>query len=100
MIFDLGLREDAENYIPPVAERIRARVIINVKEDVFDSPANANIDLKTDIYVVIFSHLHYDHVGHPSKFSAPKTKFVIGPGAMNALLAPPKHVPGRSRFDL
>ncbi|EEH34490.2 hypothetical protein PAAG_05539 [Paracoccidioides lutzii Pb01] len=49
MIFDLGLREDAENYIPPVAERIRAPEIINVKEGVFDSLEKANIDPKTDI---------------------------------------------------
>ncbi|OAX78456.1 hypothetical protein ACJ72_07236 [Emergomyces africanus] len=65
IIFDLGLRKDADNYIPPVAERIRTRVTISVKEDVFDSLATANVDPTTDIEAVIFSHLHYDHVGDP-----------------------------------
>lgn len=30
--------------------------------------------------MVLFSHLHWDHVGDPSKFG-PKTQFYIGPGA-------------------
>ncbi|PGH32801.1 hypothetical protein GX50_04402 [[Emmonsia] crescens] len=74
IIFDLGLRKDAENYIPPVAERIRTR-------------------RTTDIDGVIFAHLHYDHVRDPSRFSGPPTKFIIGPGTMEALLSGPNTYP-------
>ncbi|PGG97668.1 hypothetical protein AJ79_09127 [Helicocarpus griseus UAMH5409] len=101
LIFDLGLRKDAENYIPPVAERIRTRVTISVDEDVFDSLAKANVDPTEDIDAVIFSHLHYDHVGDPSRFFGTKTKFIVGPGAIDALLSGPNTYPSdpESIFD-
>ncbi|KAK2786350.1 hypothetical protein FQN53_006718 [Emmonsiellopsis sp. PD_33] len=93
LLFDLGLRKDSQNYIPPIAERIRTRVSIDVVEDVYDGLKKAGLDAQKDIDVVIFSHLHYDHVGDPGGFGA-GTKFVIGPGAAGLLGDGPRTWPG------
>ncbi|KMP04806.1 hypothetical protein CIRG_04487 [Coccidioides immitis RMSCC 2394] len=99
IIFDLGLRRDIQNYTPSVYERLKTVVPVVVKEDAFDSLAKAGVDPATDVDIVMFSHLHYDHIGDPSRFG-PKTKFVIGPGAGN-LLRGPKSYPDdpHSHFD-
>ncbi|PGH03580.1 hypothetical protein GX51_04006 [Blastomyces parvus] len=102
LLFDLGLRKDAHNYIPPVAERIRTgRVTISVPEDVFDSLARARVDPATDVDAVIFSHLHYDHVGDPGRFCGERTRFVVGPGTVETVLSGPRTYPadGGSIFD-
>lgn len=80
IIFDLGIRQDVQNYPPTVYERMKRLVRADVPQDVFDSLEAARVDPSSDIDVVMFSHLHYDHVGDPSRFSPP-TKLVIGPGA-------------------
>lgn len=40
---------------------------------------------------MVFSHLHYDHMGDPSRFG-PKTEFIIGPDA-KSLKTGPKSYP-------
>lgn len=99
IIFDLGLRRDIQNYTPGVYERLQTVVPVEIKDDAFDSLAKAGVDPATDIDTVIFSHLHYDHIGDPSRFG-PQTKFVIGPGA-GPLLHGPKTYPSdpHSHFD-
>ncbi|EEP76996.1 predicted protein [Uncinocarpus reesii 1704] len=87
IIFDLGLRRDIQNYPPGVYERLQSVVPVVVKEDVSDSLEKAGVDPAADVDVVIFSHLHYDHIGDPSHFG-PKTKFVVGPGAGKLLHGP------------
>lgn len=84
VIFDLGIRQDIENYTPAVFERLQNVIKSEVSEDVFASLSQKKVDLESDIRAVIFSHLHYDHIGNPSKFG-PETKFIIGPGAKSLL---------------
>ena len=52
--------------------------------DVIKSLAKGGLTVD-DIDYVMLSHVHYDHVGMPSDFSNPKTKFIIGPGAGDLL---------------
>lgn len=91
LVFDLGLRRDLENYPPAVYQRLQSVVSAVVDEDVYSSLDAAGVDLKNEqgeegsVDTVIFSHLHYDHVGDPSRFG-PRTKFVVGPGAASTLL--------------
>lgn len=84
VIFDLGIRKDIENYTPAVVERLQSVIKSEVPEDVFTSLAQKHADPQSDIRAVIFSHLHYDHIGDPSKFG-PETEFLIGPGAKELL---------------
>ena len=90
LIFDLGLRRDLENYPPAVYQRLQSVVSAVVDEDVFASLDAAGVDPASEdengrVDTVIFSHLHYDHVGDPSRFGS-QTKFVVGPGAASTLL--------------
>jgi glyoxylase-like metal-dependent hydrolase (beta-lactamase superfamily II) len=87
VIFDLGIRKDIEKYTPAVFERLQNVIKSEVPKDVFASLTQRHIDPSSDIRAIIFSHLHYDHIGDPSKFG-PKTEFLIGPGAKQLLHGP------------
>ncbi|KAE8377284.1 beta-lactamase-like protein [Aspergillus bertholletiae] len=80
LVFDLGIRQDTHNYPPTLYERMQRLVRAEVPQDVFGSLQALNINPHSDIDTIIFSHLHYDHTGDPSRFG-PATKFIIGPGA-------------------
>ncbi|KAF2434645.1 Metallo-hydrolase/oxidoreductase [Tothia fuscella] len=90
IIFDLGLPNDISCFTPAVQKRLKEVVKIDVEEDVFDGLQKLGVE-KDDIDTVIFSHLHYDHIGDPKAFGT-KTKFIIGPTA-SALLSGPKSYP-------
>jgi glyoxylase-like metal-dependent hydrolase (beta-lactamase superfamily II) len=87
MIFDLGLPKDISSFTPAVQERLRTLITIDVPEDVPDGLRKKGLDPKTDIDVVLFSHLHYDHIGDPAWFGD-KTRYFVGPPAMSLLLGP------------
>lgn len=87
VIFDLGIREDIEKYTPAVFERLQNVIKSEVPEDVYASLAQRCIDPSSAIRAIIFSHLHYDHVGDPGKFGL-ETEFFIGPGAKRLLHGP------------
>ncbi|KAE8364709.1 hypothetical protein BDV27DRAFT_157561 [Aspergillus caelatus] len=80
IVFDLGIRQDTHNYPPALYERMQRLVRAEIPQEVFSSLQEANINPDSDIDTVIFSHLHYDHTGDPSRLG-PGTKLIIGPGA-------------------
>ncbi|KAL7952584.1 Metallo-hydrolase/oxidoreductase [Trichoderma compactum] len=87
VLLDMGLRKDIENYTPPVFRRLQTTVKAEIPEDVFDSLGKMQIDPQSDVDSVIFSHLHYDHVGDPSRMGS-QTSFVLGPGASDLITSP------------
>jgi glyoxylase-like metal-dependent hydrolase (beta-lactamase superfamily II) len=87
LIFDLGLPKDISCLTPSVQERLRTLITIDVKDDVFDGLASFGVDAQKDVDTVIFSHLHYDHIGDPKGFG-PSCKFIVGPTALSLLSGP------------
>ncbi|KAL7949791.1 hypothetical protein V8C42DRAFT_221247 [Trichoderma barbatum] len=86
VMFDMGLQKDIENYTPAIFRRLQTIVNAEVPEDVFHKQVQMRIDPQSDVDSVIFSHLHYDHVGDPSRMGS-RTSFVLGPGANNLIPA-------------
>ncbi|KAJ2972281.1 hypothetical protein NQ176_g7247 [Zarea fungicola] len=86
VILDLGVCKDIQNYTPAIQYRLQNVIKVDVQHDVFDSISQCGILLE-DVDTVIFSHLHWDHIGHPRGFGA-STRFYIGPGAVNLLRGP------------
>jgi glyoxylase-like metal-dependent hydrolase (beta-lactamase superfamily II) len=84
IVFDLGLPKDVSCLTPAVQERLRTLVTIEVKEDVFAGLAAFGVDAQKEVDTVIFSHLHYDHIGDPKGFGQ-SCKFIVGPGALSLL---------------
>ncbi len=99
ILLDLGLRKDIENYTPAIYQRLQTKIKAEVPEDVYQSLDKLNVDPKTDVDQVIFTHVHYDHTGDPSRLGS-RTTFLLGPGA-GALIKGPKSYPtnATSSFD-
>ena len=38
-----------------------------------------------EIDYIVLSHVHWDHVGMPSDFQGPHTRFIVGPGSLDLL---------------
>lgn len=87
VLFDLGIRKDIENYTPGIFHRLRNVIRVEVQQDVAESLTQQCIDPRTEIDAVIFSHLHWDHIGNPNQLG-PQTKFYIGPGAAHLICGP------------
>ncbi|KAG0707587.1 beta-lactamase-like protein [Suillus ampliporus] len=70
LLFDLGLRKNGEGYAPLVMEDTIPTFKPECDEDVVDIIAKAEPPIKPqDIDFVIYSHLHFDHVGDLTPFS-------------------------------
>jgi len=82
ILFDLGLRRDIERYSPPIQKHVETRQPMTTLPDVTASLAAGGL-APDDIDYVIYSHVHWDHIGEPRDF--PKSTFVIGNGAMALL---------------
>jgi glyoxylase-like metal-dependent hydrolase (beta-lactamase superfamily II) len=87
IIFDLGLPKDISSFTPAIQDRLKSIVTIDVQEDVQDGLKNKGLNPKTDIDTVIFSHLHYDHIGNPDWFGD-DTQFLVGPTALSLITGP------------
>jgi glyoxylase-like metal-dependent hydrolase (beta-lactamase superfamily II) len=87
IIFDLGLPRDFKAYTPAVQSRIANILKVEVEEDVLDGLGNLGLNPEKDIDAVLFSHLHYDHIGNPKIFGKDCT-FVIGPTASSLFTGP------------
>jgi glyoxylase-like metal-dependent hydrolase (beta-lactamase superfamily II) len=99
IIFDLGLPKDVSCLTQAVQDRLRKTFTIKVEEDVFDGLESLGLDPKSDIDTVIFSHLHYDHIGNPAGFG-PDTSFIVGPSALSLISGPDSYPSNpRSHFD-
>ncbi|RMZ73861.1 N-acyl homoserine lactonase [Pyrenophora seminiperda CCB06] len=82
IVFDLGLRRDLKAYALPIQEHIKTRQPITTDPDVVKSLAKGGLS-PDDIDYVIYSHVHWDHIGEPRDFS--KSTFVVGYGALALL---------------
>ncbi|EXM15066.1 Ribonuclease Z/Hydroxyacylglutathione hydrolase-like [Fusarium oxysporum f. sp. vasinfectum] len=78
IVFDLGIRRKLEDYTPPIYKHAQTRQPLSGDPDTIKSLANGGLS-PDDIDVVMFSHLHWDHVGTPSDY--PNSTYVVGPGA-------------------
>ncbi|KAM0077298.1 hypothetical protein ACKRZS_010602 [Fusarium odoratissimum] len=78
IVFDLGIRRKLEGYTPPIYKHAQTRQPLSGNPDTVTSLANGGL-CPDDIDVVMFSHLHWDHVGTPSDY--PNSTYVVGPGA-------------------
>ncbi|KAG1757052.1 beta-lactamase-like protein [Suillus lakei] len=70
LLFDLGLRKNGEGYAPSVMEDTIPTFKPECDEDIVDIIAKADPSIEPrDINFVIYSHLHFDHVGDLAPFS-------------------------------
>lgn len=84
IVFDLGMRRDLKLYPEVLQGHLSSRGPISTEPDVVASLAKGGLK-QTDIDYVIFSHVHYDHVGFPKDFTNPETRFLVGNGALDLL---------------
>ncbi|KIW54837.1 hypothetical protein PV05_07171 [Exophiala xenobiotica] len=96
IVFDLGLRRDPKRYIEPIQKHIDTRQPLSTLPDVTASLAAGGLNPE-DIDYVIYSHVHWDHVGEPRDF--PKSTFVIGNGAQALLQGGGSLRGGHSYFE-
>ncbi|OAX36302.1 hypothetical protein K503DRAFT_313850 [Rhizopogon vinicolor AM-OR11-026] len=69
LLFDLGLRKKGEGY-PPLVQDAIPTFRSECDEDVVDKIAKAEPPIEPqDISIVIYSHLHFDHIGDLTPFS-------------------------------
>jgi len=82
IVFDLGLRRDIKRYAPPIQKHVETRQPMSTDPDVTKSLARGGL-VPEDIDYVIYSHVHWDHIGEPRDF--PTSTFVIGHGSLALL---------------
>jgi glyoxylase-like metal-dependent hydrolase (beta-lactamase superfamily II) len=82
ILFDLGLRQQAEDYIPLQQKHLENRRPYSLFPGVPETLKHNSIALEC-IDLIILSHVHYDHHGDPELF--PSARFIVGPGAMAVL---------------
>ncbi|KAI1633719.1 hypothetical protein F4809DRAFT_574458 [Biscogniauxia mediterranea] len=112
VLFDMGIRKDWQNVVPTWQRIFRDHAVeLKVEKDVSEILAGGGVNLN-DIEAMIWrfadpsfttylptffmyleasadraakSHLHWDHIGNPTKFPA-STKLVVGPGFKEAFM--------------
>ncbi|KAJ9653789.1 hypothetical protein H2198_007078 [Neophaeococcomyces mojaviensis] len=84
IVFDLGIRHPTTAYPEILQKHLSTRAPFSSEPDAVASLAKGGLTVD-DIDYVIFSHVHYDHVGNPQVFINPRTKFIVGPGALDLL---------------
>ncbi|BCR90571.1 MBL fold metallo-hydrolase [Aspergillus chevalieri] len=80
IVFDLGCPKDPDNDFPPSTAQLIKGLggYVKASKDVSETLTEHGVGLGS-IEAVIWSHAHFDHVGHPSLF--PKsTSLLVGPG--------------------
>ncbi|KAI5919611.1 beta-lactamase-like protein [Camillea tinctor] len=85
VLFDMGIRKDWQNVVPTWQRIFRDHAVeLKVEKDVSEILNDGGIDLN-DIEAMIWSHLHWDHIGNPAKFPA-SAKLIVGPGFKEAFM--------------
>ncbi|KAJ8597606.1 Metallo-hydrolase/oxidoreductase [Rhizopogon salebrosus TDB-379] len=70
LLFDLGLRKKGEGYPPLVMKEVAPTFKPECDEDIVDKLAKAEPPIgPQDINIVVYSHLHFDHIGDLTPFS-------------------------------
>ncbi|KAK4185882.1 beta-lactamase-like protein [Podospora australis] len=82
IVFDLGLRRDLSRYSAPIQQHLATRQPLDTHPDVVTSLRRGGLGPE-DINFVIYSHVHWDHVGEPRDF--PSSTFIVGYGSLNIL---------------
>ncbi|PYH92317.1 hypothetical protein BO71DRAFT_400663 [Aspergillus ellipticus CBS 707.79] len=82
LIFDLGIRRDPDLYNDKIRQHLASRQPLDTHPDVIESLSLGDLTAP-DIDFIIFSHVHWDHVGMPSDF--PDSRFVVGNGSLDLL---------------
>lgn len=93
LVFDLGLKRDLAAYTPAQQKHNAQRQPVIVDPDCAESLRKGGSEAQArelpllepskDIHFVILSHVHWDHVGTPSDFSA--ATFAVGSGTLDLL---------------
>ncbi|RDW58285.1 metallo-hydrolase [Coleophoma crateriformis] len=79
VLFDLGIRKDWENLPPHIVRKLLEwGTELRIGQHVAENLQENGFQLK-DLDAIIWSHLHWDHTGSPSKFP-PSAKLIFGPG--------------------
>ncbi|KAG9586847.1 Metallo-hydrolase/oxidoreductase, partial [Aureobasidium melanogenum] len=89
MLFDLGIRKDADNMPPSLVNDFKSKGwTVKAEKNTADILQEAGFDIQGgDIDSVIYSHHHFDHVGDMTTFPS-STQLIVGPGFKAA------HLPG------
>lgn len=95
ILFDLGLRRDIERYAEPIQRHIATRQPLTSDPDVVRSLRAGGLG-PDDIDYVIYSHVHWDHVGEPRDFHW--SKFIVGHGALDVLAGRSRSLRGGHSF--
>ncbi|KAF3007630.1 hypothetical protein E8E13_008349 [Curvularia kusanoi] len=82
ILFDLGLRGNLADYPRPIQKHTENRQPIEPRPDVVDNLAKGGLHPQ-DIDYIIFSHVHWDHIGSPRSF--PTSTFIVGHGSLDLL---------------
>lgn len=77
LMFDLGMRKDLESYPPRIQAEFPATKP-SVRKSAGELLSEVGFDPKS-LDFVVYSHLHFDHIGDPSEF--PNSQVVCGPGS-------------------
>jgi glyoxylase-like metal-dependent hydrolase (beta-lactamase superfamily II) len=82
-LFDLGLRQRAEDYMPVQQKHLNTRAPYQLFPGVPETLRRNGVDPEKDIDAVILSHVHYDHHGDPQEYT--NASFFVGPGSLEVL---------------
>ncbi|KAI1343121.1 beta-lactamase-like protein [Xylariaceae sp. FL0016] len=96
ILFDLGLRRDVERYADPIRRHVETRQPMKTLPDVVKSLEMGGLTPR-DIDYVMYSHVHWDHVGEPRDFS--NSTFVVGHGSLELLTEENSLRGGHSFFE-
>ncbi|KAF2623887.1 hypothetical protein BU25DRAFT_442352 [Macroventuria anomochaeta] len=97
ILLDLSLRRDLGRYPLPIQKHTENRRPIITEPDIIKNVAKGGL-APDDIDYVIYSHVHWDHVGEPRDFQL--STFVVGHGPLTLLAATsPKFRGGHSVFE-
>lgn len=82
LVFDLGVRRVLKDYPKAIYDHVSTRSPISGQPDVVESLTAGGL-MPGQIDGVIFSHLHWDHIGTPSDFQS--AAYIVGPGTVRLM---------------
>ena len=81
-IFDLGMRKDLENSTPAVIKNMLPNFECSPESPADILKAHGTTEQQPSaVKAIIFSHLHFDHIGDFGKHDFPKAEFWVGPSS-------------------